>query len=141
MVEPDLNLKLIENERKYFEFIRVLRNDESLKVGFINQEEITSEQHELYMHKHHAAYFICLLDDEPVGYVGVIENDLRIAVSTEYHNLGIGKFMVSEILKRFPASTAKVKVTNIASQKLFEGMGFTKEFITYRSPFTPEGSP
>ena len=137
MVERNLKLRLVGNERKYFEFIRVLRNDESIKVGFINQEEITSEQHELYMLNYHASYFICLMDNEPVGYVGVIENDIRIAVLTEYHNLGIGKFMVSEILKRYPSSTAKVKVTNIPSQKLFEGLGFTKNFITYKNPFTP----
>jgi ribosomal protein S18 acetylase RimI-like enzyme len=137
MAELLKNLVLVKNEMKYFEFIRTLRNDPLLKDGFIDQKEITSEEHAIYMSKFHDAYFICLLEDQPVGYVGVVENDIRIAILTDFQNFGIGKFMVSEILKLFPESSAKVKFTNIASQGLFESLGFTKEFILYRNPLKP----
>ena len=78
MAEILKNLVLVKNEMKYFEFIRTLRNDPLLKGGFIDQKEITSEEHAIYMNKFHNAYFICLLEDQPVGYVGVVDNDIRI---------------------------------------------------------------
>ena len=137
MVSVERNLRLVRNEKEYFEFIRTLRNDPVIKSGFINQEEISIEQHQIYMDEHQDSYFICLMGDKPVGYIGVVDDDIRIAVSSNYHSRGIGKFMVLEILKLFPHACAKVKIENIPSQQLFEGLGFTKEFTTYKNPFMP----
>ena len=137
MAELAQNLILIKNEVKYFEFIRTLRNDPKLKSGFVEQRERSPKEHAIYMEKYHGSYFICLLEDKPIGYIGVIDNDIRVAVLSDYQDLGIGKFMVSEIIKLFPESHAKVKFTNIASQRLFESLGFTKEFILYQKPLKP----
>ena len=37
-------MELIENKKKYWEFIRNLRNHEDVKIGFIQQENITQSQ-------------------------------------------------------------------------------------------------
>ena len=42
--------------------------------------------------------------------------------------MGVGKFMINEIMKIFPKSYAKVKIENEASLKLFESCGFEKKY-------------
>ena len=118
---------------EYFEFMRNLRNDNQIKQGFINQEVITKENHAVYMQTNAKYYWIGFLNDEPVGYVGVIENDIRIAVSKEFSRLGIAEFMIQEIRELFPSALAKVKYQNLASKSLFEKCGYEPIFIIYKS--------
>jgi ribosomal protein S18 acetylase RimI-like enzyme len=133
MVQAGVEKKLVQNESKYFNFILELRNHPKLKEGFIEQAIISFEEHENYMAEYGKSYYICLLGHELVGYVGVIEDDIRIAVHPDYQQLGLGKFMVSEIMKIYPNAHAKVKVTNRASRHLFEGLGFTEKYVIYES--------
>ncbi len=86
------------------------------------------------MNQYQQSYFVCLVNGAPAGYIGVVNNDIRIAVMSEFQKMGVGRFMVSEILKRFPEARATVKYSNFSSQKLFESLGFTREFIQYRNP-------
>ena len=45
-----MNLKLIPNKKDYWEFIRLLRADERVQSGFIqNTSKISQEQQEKYM--------------------------------------------------------------------------------------------
>jgi hypothetical protein len=73
-------------------------------------------------------YRICLLDNEPAGFVGVIEDDIRVATDPKFKKMGIGKFMIEEIMKEFPTAFAKVKIENIASLKLFSSCGFVPKY-------------
>lgn len=123
-----VNLKLVENEPKYYEFIRNLRNDERVKSGFIQSSFITEEQQIEYMTKHHNCFRICLDNDDPVGYVGVIDNDIRIATSPSYQKRGVGKFMLQQIETVFPGAVAKIKIENEASLKLFLSGGFKVKY-------------
>ena len=122
-------LTLVKNEPKYFEFIRNLRNNNEVKKGFIVQDHITEEQQEKYMQKYGSFYCICLDDGEPAGYIGQIDNDIRLAVLPEKQGKGIGKFMVNSFVKLFPDVFAKVKLDNTASIKLFKSCGFTEKYI------------
>ena len=45
-------MKLVENEPRYYEFIRRLRDDKEVKKGFIQQEAITEKQHQKFMMKY-----------------------------------------------------------------------------------------
>jgi len=126
-----MNLELKENEPQYFEFIRNLRNHPQLKIGFIQQEEISSLQHADYMLNYGTNYYVCLLSGKPVGFIGVIDDDIRLAVDPTFQNLGVAKFMVREIVKIFPTAHAKVKVANTASKRLFQSLGFTEEFVIF----------
>ena len=126
-----MSLELIENQPQYFEFIRKLRNHPLLKKGFVQQEEISSRNHADYMSIYSNHYYIALLSGEPVGFIGVIDNDIRLAVDPSFQNLGVAKFMVEEIVKIYPMAYAKVKVNNSPSIRLFQSLGFTEEFVIF----------
>jgi ribosomal protein S18 acetylase RimI-like enzyme len=129
-----MNLELIENDPQYFEFIRRLRNHPQLRIGFIQQDEISVVNHANYMLKYSTNYFICLLSGVPIGFIGVIDDDIRLAVDPSFQNLGVARFMVEEIVKIYPTAQAKVKVTNLASMKLFQSLNFTEEFVIFTQP-------
>ena len=75
------------------------------------------------MKKHGENYFIALSYGEPVGYVGVLDNDIRICTHPHYQGTGIGRFMLSEIVKLYPQATGRILKDNLASKKLFDFCG------------------
>ena len=121
-------LTFVKNEEKYWEFIRTLRNLDGVKQGFIQQEHIEKEHHISYMKQFSTHFYICLYNDEPAGYIGVIDDDIRVATHPNYQNKKIGQFMVNNIIKIYPNSYAKIKIDNYSSLKLFEKCGFTKKY-------------
>jgi ribosomal protein S18 acetylase RimI-like enzyme len=116
---------------KYWEFIRVLRNDKRVLDGFIESIYITKEMQEKYMQDYSKFYRVALLNNQPCGYVGVIEDDIRICTHPDFQGQGVGKFMLKEIMNIFPTAYGKVKIDNEASKKLFSSVGFTKKFIIF----------
>jgi ribosomal protein S18 acetylase RimI-like enzyme len=80
------------------------------------------------MKNHSDLYRIAKVDGNPAGYVGVIEDDIRVCTHPDYQGKGVGKFMINEIMKEEPTAFAKVKMDNEVSIKLFEACGFTKKF-------------
>ena len=120
--------KLINNNPAYWEFIRELRTMQGIREGFISQSEITPVQQATYMLKHNSDYWICLDGQTPAGYVGVIEDDIRVATHPDYQGKGVGTFMINEIMKLIPTAIARVKLDNEASIKLFERCGFKKKY-------------
>lgn len=121
--------KLIPNEEKYYEFIRELRTCDENTLGFINQEKISKEQQHEYMSKFGQFYYICLLEDSPVGFVGVIDDDIRVATKPGFKKMGVAKFMIIEIIKIFPNAKAKIKSNNFGSIALFKSCGFITEYV------------
>ena len=119
-----MGLKLVNNEKKYYEFIRLLRTDENNIDGFMEKVTITTEQQEKYMQKYTDCYFICLDGQTPVGFIGVVENDIRVCTDNFFKKKGIGYFMLTELMKKFPNSKAKILKDNVASLKLFQKSGF-----------------
>tara|TARA_R110000824_G_scaffold40401_2_gene121207 strand:+ start:1113 stop:1517 length:405 start_codon:yes stop_codon:yes gene_type:complete len=122
-----MSIKLINNEKRYYEFIRVLRNMKSVMMGFIEQHFISPQEHAIFMEKYAHHYYICVLnDDTPVGFVGEIDGDLRVATHPDFQGKGYGSFMIEEMMKKSPQSYAKVKIKNKASLRMFEKCGFKK---------------
>ena len=119
-----MELKLVINEEKYYEFMRLLRNDPKNQKGFLEQVNIDSEQQKKYMNKFNDFYYVCLLGDNPIGYVGVIEDDIRICTDDRYKKSGTGTFMLKEIIKIFPNAKAKILKDNKASLNLFKKCNF-----------------
>ena len=58
--------------------------DHRVTDGFVEKMEISMEQQTVYMNKNSESYRIVLLNNEPAGYFGVIEDDIRICVHPEY---------------------------------------------------------
>ena len=117
-------MNLVPNEKKYWEFIRHLRNDRAIQKGFVEQVHIKKKEQEKYMHDFNNCYYLCIEDGKPVGYIGEINDDIRLAVVTQHQKKGIGKFMLNEFMKLRPNSIAKVKLGNMASINLFYSCGF-----------------
>jgi RimJ/RimL family protein N-acetyltransferase len=126
MVNDSLKYRLVQNEEKYWEFIRKLRNDDEIQKGFIEKVQITSDQQKKYMSKYNDHYYVCIISDtgEPAGYVGSIDNDIRVAVSKDFQRMGVGKFMINQLMSVHPESYAKVFHDNEASIRLFRSCGF-----------------
>lgn len=118
-------MKLVPNTKKYWEFIRQLRFHPENISGFVVSEEVSSDQQERYMQKYNDNYFVCLDENEtPVGFIGEVDNDIRLAVDPDHKNKGIGKYMLGQFMNTHPFATAKVLSDNIASLKTFYSCGF-----------------
>lgn len=120
-------LTLVKNEPKYYEFIRELRTNPEVSEGFISQASISREQQLDYMALHGDKYMICLLGAIPIGFIGVVANDIRLAVLPEWQGKGVGSFM----LETYPfekGSVAKVKVENKKSLNLFVKRGYVVKY-------------
>lgn len=118
------NLKLVPNEEKFYDFIRILRTHKENISGFLEKVEITVEQQKIYMSKYSKNYMICTENNIPVGFVGSVDNDIRFAVEPSMKNQGIGSFMINEYSKINSGLRAKVLLENFASQKVFEKCGY-----------------
>ena len=135
---------LVKNERKYWEFIRELRSNDLVQDGFIETVQITPEQQEKYMEIHNDEYWVCLDGETPVGFVGSVDNDIRVCTHPDHQKKGHGKFMINELMRLVPTSFAKVMHDNEASNRLFISCGFKfamedsrfkyykKEFVEYK---------
>ena len=118
-------MHLVKNDQRFWEFIRNLRNDKNIKIGFINQDYITEEQQDAYMSKYNDNYMICFEKSDPVGYIGEVDLDIRLAVVKDKQGRGIGEFMLKEFNRRRPDAMAKVIIGNYQSKRLFERCEFT----------------
>ena len=123
------NITLDICKKEYWEFVRTLRNDERVLDGFIKSTYITEQMQSQYMNNHSQFYRIALINNTPAGYVGVIDDDIRVCTHPGYQGKSVGKFMINECMKIWPSAFAKVKIDNEVSLKLFEACGFNKKYL------------
>jgi|SaaInlV_100m_DNA_2_1039680.scaffolds.fasta_scaffold05057_5 GNAT superfamily N-acetyltransferase len=118
---------------EYWEFVRCLRNDPLVQDGFIQNNVISSEDQKVYMERHWHSYFIGLIDNQPVGYVGCIDGDIRVCTDPKHQNKGIGKSLIDFIKTKYPSGYAKIKIDNLSSLKAFESCSFVKKYYILES--------
>ena len=129
-----MKLELVLCTEEYWEFVRQLRMNPINQEGFFTVANITSEQQKEFMTYNWSKYKICLADNEPAGYVGLLNgHEITYCVHPDFHSKGVGSFMIKEFSKPFSSVDAFVKVNNIASQKVFEKLGWKKQ-IYYKKP-------
>jgi hypothetical protein len=119
-----MNFKLVDCDSQYWEFVRLLRQDDRVINGFIENISISREQQSIYMGENAQYYKIALVNGDPAGYVGVIDRDIRICTHPTFQGIGLGKFMIDSVICIWPESIAKVKIGNISSERLFISCGF-----------------
>jgi RimJ/RimL family protein N-acetyltransferase len=117
-------MELVKCTIEYWEFVRLLRTDERVVDGFVENVQITQHQQQSYMEKYSDCYRIALFNGEPAGFVGVVDDDIRVCTHPNFQGKGLGKFMIDECMKIWPTAYAKVKLGNVASDKLFLSVGF-----------------
>ncbi len=129
-----VNLQLVPCTEEYWEFVRLLRIDPINQEGFFTKANITPEQQKEFMIHNWSKYKICLANNEPAGYVGLLYgHEITYCVHPDFHGRGIGSYMIEEFSKPFSSVDAFVKVDNIASQKVFEKLGWEKQIYYKKS--------
>lgn len=115
-------MNLVKCNENYWQFIRKVRFDEDNVNGFVTQKVVTQAEQVEYMKKYNDCYWVCLIENKPVGFVGIVDQDIRVAVSPYFKGEGIGTFMINAV-KGIP-NTAKILKDNIASFRLFTKCGY-----------------
>jgi RimJ/RimL family protein N-acetyltransferase len=127
-------MKLVDCTEEHWEFVRKLRTDKNNSIWFYTQIEITPSQQKIFMENNSYKYKICLLDEKPVGYIGIMDNnEITYCVDNFYKNRGIGTFMVSKFIEKYDEVNAFVIPSNNSSIRVFEKLGFEKHiFFKYK---------
>ena len=121
-------MELVKCSKQYWEFIRTLRNDKRVLEGFIQSTYINKKMQLNYMEENNQHFRVAIINNNPVGYIGVIKDDIRVCTHPDYQGRGVGKFMINKCMEIWPTAFAKIKINNKASLKLFESCGFIKKF-------------
>ena len=124
-----VNLQLVQSEELYYQYIYYLRIHPLTKEGFMNQDEISIEDHNKFMDKHKEDYYICLCNGTPCGFVGSVDNDVRVCTDPSFQKKGIASFMLEKLRSMYPTATAQIKFDNLASIALFEKSDFKFKLI------------
>lgn len=119
-------MELVKCDRIYWDAVLEIRNQN--REGFGDSSVIPTPVHYGYMFNYSSDYLVCIDSDEVVGFIGHINNDIRLATRKNHQRKGIGRFMVKGFMEKFPEAFAKVKLDNEASLKLFENCGFKKKY-------------
>ena len=121
-------MELVKCSKQYWEFIRTLRNDKRVLEGFIQSTYIDKKMQLNYMKENNQHFRVAIINNNPVGYIGVIKDDIRVCTHPDYQGRGVGKFMINKCMEIWPTAFAKIKINNKASLKLFESCGFIKKY-------------
>lgn len=127
-----MRLKIVESISEYWQFIREVRFHPRNICGFVHNDPITIEQQNKYMRKYSSGYWICVSEKIPVGFIGVVLEDLRIGVHPDYQRKGVGTFMMNFLIQKGINFNIRVKVDNAGSLKFFSKLGFIPEFYTLK---------
>ena len=46
------------------------------------------------MRKYNDCYYLRIVEDQPAGFIGSVDNDIRVATHPDFQGKGIGLFMV-----------------------------------------------
>jgi len=90
-----IRLVSVSGNEEYYEFVRLLRTDERVCRGFIEQVKITPEQQKEYMKRYENCYWICLYNECPAGFIGVIDNDIRICTHPDFQGKGVARQLLA----------------------------------------------
>ena len=119
-------MEIVKCETWHWDEVLEIRNEN--REGFGNSDIISPEDHLEYMTQHHKNYLICTHLRKAIGFIGHVENDIRLGTKKEYQRRGGAKLMLESFMKKYPEALAKVKLDNEASLKLFEKYHFKKKY-------------
>ena len=127
-------------------------NDADVRLNSFHTNEINWADHEKWFHKKiETDTYWYILENENTS-LGIIRFDLNeksfllnYSIAKQFRSFGYGKKIVELGVERLAKESklpysieAHVKIENIASQKIFENLGFKKEKIENQLVFTKE---
>lgn len=116
-------------ERKDWDFILSLRNNEETRDNFYTKNEIKKQDHYKYLKKQEKNpsffHWIISYGNFDAGYVRILDNDVSIMVDNKFQNKGIGTFALNLVEKEakllgIKKLVGRVMVHNNQSKKIFE---------------------
>lgn len=132
-----------------------LNNDAECRLNSFNQELIKYEEHKKWFEKKMASkddiIYITMLDNKPIGTVRLEKKSgqyiISYTIDKRYRCQGYGKVMLRKLEEKLLSDNidscelcAKVKVSNIASQKILLRLGYTEyigvDYYQYRKILT-----
>jgi GNAT superfamily N-acetyltransferase len=142
----NVTFEQVGQDEDYREYIRLLRN--YYKDYFIDNTEINTDTHKTFMDNYGNDYYILTLKVPPysinnisqnglflgtetnllIGFIGVVNNDVRLAVHPLFIGQGYAKMMLKFIVEKYPNCKSKVKKNNANNLLLFEKSEY---FIEY----------
>lgn len=121
-------------------------NEEAVRKNSFSSHHITYEEHKQWytclLADSSVRQYIYLSDGNPVGQIRInIEGkcaEIAYSICKEFRAMGYGRrlleLLVEKVRNEFPeieVLRGKVKGKNIASQKVFQGIGFEKKYELY----------
>lgn len=118
-----------------------LNNDKEYRCNSFNQEAIKFEEHNKWFKKKLESkddmIYIAILDNKPIGTVRLDKNSdqyiISYTIDKRYRGQGYGKVVLLRLEEKLLSNDinscelcAKVKIDNIASQKIFLDLGYTE---------------
>ena len=113
-------MQLIPAVEQYWDNIRKLRNQNSTSFG--NSATIQKTEHWDFMKKHSDTYRVAVCNGQFLGFIGHVQNDLRLACCKR--GCGVGRFMFSHFLTEVGDLEIKVLKDNRASMRFFQKLGY-----------------
>ena len=137
-------MKLVNCDKKYWEFVRLMRTHELNQPSFLQKINITKKEQEIFMANNSFKYKICLLNEEPVGYIGLLDGfkentfcgsgEITYCVDPNHTGKGIATFMTMEIINAGSNNIwGACKKENIATQIVLKRCGFEIDFSKKRN--------
>ena len=129
-----------EVEEADWNYILKLRNDERFRPNFYEQHTILDVEHFEYLKKqqNNPNFFnwIICSNDNDVGYIRILDNDVSIILDDKFHNNGIGTESI-RILEEKARSlglkklVGKMMIENKKSEKIFLNNDFKLKMFWY----------
>lgn len=124
-------------EKKDWDYILDLRNS---SFEFFYKQNVPIEKNEHYNYMKNQSinpkfyHWIIIMDNEDVGYVRILENDVGIMIDKKYQNLGIGSIALQLIetkAKKYGITklVALINKDNEKSKKMFENNGYNLNLL------------
>lgn len=129
-----------EVEEKDWDYVLKLRNKDEFRINFYEQHTISKIEHYEYLKKqltnpNFFNWIICFNNND-VGYVRILKNDVSIILDGKYHGKGIGTQAIG-ILEDKAKSLGikkligKMMINNNKSEKIFQNNNFELKMYWY----------
>ena len=135
-----MTVSLRKVQEKDWDYILELRNKDKFRLNFYEQHTISKQEHYDYLQKQQKNpnffnWIICF-DNEIVGYVRILDNDVSIILDDQYHGQGIGTSAINLLeneakLLGIKKLVGKMMIDNKKSEKIFKNNDFELKMYWY----------
>jgi len=124
-------LKLVD--KKDWDFIYYLRKNKIYKDNFYTKSSFSKDEHYSYLSKQEQSsnffHWIITVEDQNVGYIRILDNDVSIMIDEKYQGKEIGQ-QALELMEKEAKKVGihklvgRIMINNESSKKIFEKNGY-----------------